>query len=73
MQQRSKLLVTSEHRVPQKMVTGRSTTEFNACEICASSYIPTYNMQHIIHIDTDNYIIAKEGRDPEVCGSGEGT
>ena len=32
------------------MNPGRKNIELNACEICMSSDVPTYNMQHPIQI-----------------------
>ena len=32
--------------------TDRRNTEFNTCGICASSEVPTYNIQHQIQMDT---------------------
>ena len=40
--------------------TSKSNMEFTACVICASSDVPTYNIQHPIHIDTCIILVAKK-------------
>ena len=52
-------MVTSEHKVSQEGYTGRSNMKLNACGICASSVVPTYNMQHIIQIYLSILLVAK--------------
>ena len=47
----------------KKGYTGRTNTEYNACGICASSDIHTYNIQHLIKIDTYIILITKSFRE----------
>ena len=59
-QKRWNLLATTKPNPhPSKWHTGRSKTELNACGICDSSDVPTYNMQHTIRKDTYIILFAK--------------
>ena len=50
---------TRTHILPKNGYTGRRNTYLEAFLIHASSYIPTYNMQHPIQIDTYIILVSK--------------
>ena len=53
------MMATSGHKVPKKGYTGRRNMELNAHGINESSDVPTYIIQHPIHIDTYMILVDK--------------